>query len=76
MISSGRKVFLPVMHVADKLSYASVHSKNPGGSAFGAFACVKGEFFGIAIADLISVIKSINTIMFFLTTVYNYIAEQ
>lgn len=73
MISSGRKVFLPVMHVADKLSYASVYSKNPGGSAFGAFACVKGEFFGIAITDLTSVIKPVFTILYFPLTVYNYI---
>ena len=76
MISTGRKIFLPVMHAADKLSYASVHSKNPGGSAFGVFACVKGEFFGIAIADLTSVIKSVITIPFFSLTVYKYITEE
>ena len=49
------------------------HSKNPGGLTFGVLACVKGEFFGIAIADLISAIKSITTIMFFVIPVYNYI---
>lgn len=42
-----------------------MHSKNPGGSAFGVLACVKGEFFGIAIADLTSEIKSVINIMHF-----------
>lgn len=51
-------------------------SKNPGGSAFGVFACVKGEFFGIAIADLTSEIKSIINIIYFICAVYNYIAEE
>lgn len=37
-------------------------SKNPGGFTFGVLACVKGEFFGIAIADLTSVIKSVYNI--------------
>jgi len=51
-------------------------SKTPGALAFGGFTCVKGEFFGIAIADLTSVIKSIYNISCFLLTVYNYIAKE
>ena len=52
------------------------HSKNPGGLTFGVLACVKGEFFGIAIADLTSVIKSVYTIVFFNDKIYNYITER
>lgn len=53
-----------------------MHSKNPGGSTFGVLACVKGEFFGIAIADLTSVIKSVITIPCFPLRVYNYIVKE
>ena len=53
-----------------------LQSKNPGGLTFGAFACVKGEFFGIAIADLTSVIKSVINIPCFPLGVYNYITEE
>ena len=52
------------------------HSKNPGGLTFGVLACVKGEFFGIAIADLTSVIKSVINIPCFLFRVYNYIVKE
>ncbi len=53
-----------------------LQSKNPGGLTFGVLACVKGEFFGIAIADLTSVIKSVINIPFFPLTVYKYITEE
>lgn len=62
------KAFLPAARDACRRQIAicvPVHSKNPGGDAFGVFACVKGEFFGIAIADLTSVIKSVFNITHF-----------
>ncbi len=52
------------------------HSKNPGGLTFGVLACVKGEFFGIAIADLTSVIKSVINIPCFPLKVYKYIIKE
>ncbi len=51
-------------------------SKTPEGATSGGLACVKGEFFGIAIADLTSVIKSIINIPFFPLGVYKYIVEE
>lgn len=53
-----------------------IHSKNPGGLTFGVLACVKGEFFGIAIADLTTVIKSVFNIPCFISTVYKYITKE
>lgn len=52
------------------------HSKTPEGATSGGLACVKGEFFGIAIADLTSVIKSVINIPCFPLRVYNYITKE